>query len=79
MTIKIFFPVDECKNFLERMGCENLDEVKDQGKEKELRDWASFRGQTLSRTGKWKRFSNVLKVADLQAIDMNQVGSFSSN
>jgi callose synthase len=52
MTIKIFFPVDECKNFLERMGCENLDEVKDQGKEKELRDWASFRGQTLSRTGK---------------------------
>ncbi|GAV78689.1 Glucan_synthase domain-containing protein/FKS1_dom1 domain-containing protein [Cephalotus follicularis] len=33
---------DEWKNFLERMGCD--------GKEEEIRNWASFRGQTLSRT-----------------------------
>ncbi|WZZ62199.1 hypothetical protein YC2023_062306 [Brassica napus] len=43
------FP-DEWKNFLERMGCENLDALKREGKEEELRNWASFRGQTLSRT-----------------------------
>ncbi|KAH9723649.1 putative callose synthase 8 [Citrus sinensis] len=41
---------DEWKNFLERMGCENLDTLKDEGKEEELRSWASFRGQTLSRS-----------------------------
>jgi callose synthase len=44
----LLFILDEWKNFLERMGCENSDGVKD---EKELRNWASFRGQTLSRTG----------------------------
>ncbi|CAN8259363.1 unnamed protein product [Cochlearia groenlandica] len=43
------FP-DEWKNFLERMGCENLDALKREGKEEALRNWASFRGQTLSRT-----------------------------
>lgn len=43
------FP-DEWKNFLERMGCENLDGLKDKGKEEDLRNWASYRGQTLSRT-----------------------------
>ncbi|RID63686.1 hypothetical protein BRARA_E02670 [Brassica rapa] len=43
------FP-DEWKNFLERMGCENLEALKREGKEEELRKWASFRGQTLSRT-----------------------------
>jgi callose synthase len=43
------FP-DEWKNFLERMGCDNLDALKKEGKEEELRNWASFRGQTLSRT-----------------------------
>ncbi|KAJ9537860.1 hypothetical protein OSB04_030593 [Centaurea solstitialis] len=42
------FP-DELENFLERMGVENLEDLDDRGKE-ELRDWASFRGQTLSRT-----------------------------
>ncbi|KAK1591245.1 hypothetical protein Q3G72_004616 [Acer saccharum] len=41
---------DEWKNFLERMGCENLDRLKAEGKEEELRNWASFRGQTLSRS-----------------------------
>ncbi|XP_024028224.1 putative callose synthase 8 [Morus notabilis] len=43
------FP-DEWKNFLERMGCASLDGLKDEGKEEDLRKWASFRGQTLSRT-----------------------------
>ncbi|KAL5736702.1 hypothetical protein ACOSQ2_031490 [Xanthoceras sorbifolium] len=41
---------DEWKNFLERMGCENLDRLINEGKEEELRNWASFRGQTLSRS-----------------------------
>ncbi|XP_022981245.1 putative callose synthase 8 isoform X1 [Cucurbita maxima] len=43
------FP-DECKNFLERLGYEDMEKLKDDGKEEELRNWASFRGQTLSRT-----------------------------
>ncbi|KAM7266925.1 hypothetical protein ACFE04_009091 [Oxalis oulophora] len=43
------FP-DEWKNFLERLGCENVDGVKDDGREEDLRNWASFRGQTLART-----------------------------
>lgn len=68
------FFLDEWKNFLERMGCEELDvESKDDESKEELRgeeskeqlgeeeskeelreevrNWASFRGQTLSRTG----------------------------
>lgn len=45
-----FFFSDELQNFLERMGVETMEELDDHGKE-ELRDWASFRGQTLSRTG----------------------------
>ncbi|GMI65572.1 glucan synthase-like 4 [Hibiscus trionum] len=43
------FP-DEWKNFLERMGYQNFNELIDDGKEEEIRRWASFRGQTLSRT-----------------------------
>lgn len=43
--------LDEWKNFLERMGCENLDGLKDKSKEEDLRNWASYRGQTLGRTG----------------------------
>ncbi|KNA15478.1 hypothetical protein SOVF_097910 [Spinacia oleracea] len=41
---------DEWKNFLERMGCEDLNSLLEIDKEDELREWASFRGQTLSRT-----------------------------
>ncbi|KAK9085808.1 hypothetical protein Sjap_026219 [Stephania japonica] len=41
---------DEWKNFLERMECENLDELETKGKNEDIRNWASFRGQTLSRT-----------------------------
>ncbi|XP_042020484.1 putative callose synthase 8 isoform X2 [Salvia splendens] len=43
------FP-DEWENFLERMGIENEDDMSEDVNEEELRDWASFRGQTLSRT-----------------------------
>ncbi|KAL0743640.1 hypothetical protein Bca4012_085153 [Brassica carinata] len=52
------FP-DEWKNFLERMGCENLDALKREGKEEELRNWASFRGQTLSRTDILEGYDDV--------------------
>ncbi|CAM8996972.1 unnamed protein product [Rhodiola kirilowii] len=41
---------DEWKNFLERISCENMDRISAEGKDEELRNWASFRGQTLSRT-----------------------------
>ncbi|CAJ1957834.1 unnamed protein product [Sphenostylis stenocarpa] len=41
---------DEWKNFLERMGCENRLCLEDEHKIEDLRLWASFRGQTLSRT-----------------------------
>lgn len=45
---------DEWENFLERLGSENIDALdEDDEKEEELRDWASFRGQTLSRTGEF--------------------------
>ncbi|KAL9145596.1 hypothetical protein ABFS82_13G054300 [Erythranthe guttata] len=43
------FP-DEWENFLERMGSEKVDEFEDEVNEEDVRDWASFRGQTLSRT-----------------------------
>ncbi|CAK9177253.1 unnamed protein product [Ilex paraguariensis] len=41
---------DEWQNFLERMEDEKLDGSNDEFKEEDLRNWASFRGQTLSRT-----------------------------
>ena len=58
------FSLDEWKNFLERMGCENLDTLKDEGKEEELRSWASFRGQTLSRSGEKKKIHYLFYKAD---------------
>lgn len=47
---------DEWENFRERLGSEKVDDFDDEEddeKEEELRDWASFRGQTLSRTGEF--------------------------
>ncbi|XP_028190984.1 putative callose synthase 8 [Glycine soja] len=41
---------DEWTNFLERMGCDNRKSLEDEHKTEDLRLWASFRGQTLSRT-----------------------------
>jgi callose synthase len=43
---------DEWKNFLERVERKNEEELReDEGLEEELRLWASYRGQTLTRTG----------------------------
>lgn len=42
---------DEWNNFLERMNCGSEDDFKDSDKLDELRLWASFRGQTLTKTG----------------------------
>ncbi|XP_074319213.1 putative callose synthase 8 isoform X1 [Silene latifolia] len=47
--MKKIYP-DEWKNFLERVDCEDLEEVQSKNKDDDLRSWASFRGQTLSRT-----------------------------
>lgn len=35
------------------MGYQSLNELIDDGKEEEIRNWASYRGQTLGRTGAW--------------------------
>ncbi|KAG8391331.1 hypothetical protein BUALT_Bualt01G0176700 [Buddleja alternifolia] len=44
------FP-DEWENFLERVGCSNEEDLKGNTKlEEELRLWASYRGQTLTKT-----------------------------
>lgn len=43
---------DEWDNFLERVGCKSEDDLKGDPKlEEELRLWASYRGQTLTKTG----------------------------
>lgn len=44
---------DEWENFLERLGNENADDMSEDVNDEDLRDWASFRGQTLSRTGEF--------------------------
>lgn len=46
------------------MECEDLDGLRSSGKEEELRTWASFRGQTLSRTGEWEHFNNLFSKLD---------------
>jgi len=43
---------DEWNNFLERVKCLSEEELKESDElEEELRLWASYRGQTLTRTG----------------------------
>ena len=43
---------DEWENFLQRVGCQNEDDLKGTPElEEELRLWASYRGQTLTKTG----------------------------
>jgi hypothetical protein len=44
------------------LGCENPDELKEEHIKEELRNWTSFRGQTLSRTGDLKRLENFVKL-----------------
>ncbi|KAJ7552358.1 hypothetical protein O6H91_06G052300 [Diphasiastrum complanatum] len=41
---------DEWENFLERMNVKSEEELRGEEKIQELRQWASYRGQTLSRT-----------------------------
>ncbi|PIA48642.1 hypothetical protein AQUCO_01400908v1 [Aquilegia coerulea] len=63
------FP-DEWTNFLERIGCSNEEELrKADALEEELRLWASYRGQTLSRTVRGMMYYR--KALELQAfLDM---------
>ncbi|KAL6341057.1 hypothetical protein AAG906_032172 [Vitis piasezkii] len=62
------FP-DEWNNFLERMGCNNEEELLEGDKLEELRLWASYRGQTLSKTVRGMMYYR--KALELQAfLDM---------
>jgi callose synthase len=55
MAENFFFPPDEWENFLERIGraesTGDADLQENSGDSLELRFWASYRGQTLARTG----------------------------
>lgn len=47
---------DEWNNFLERVNCLSEEELRGSDElEEQLRLWASYRGQTLTRTGMTKR------------------------
>lgn len=63
------FP-DEWDNFLERVKCKNEEELKDSEElEEDLRLWASYRGQTLTRTVRGMMYYR--KALELQAfLDM---------
>jgi callose synthase len=43
--------LDEWKNFLERIGVDSDNEEEVTGCMDDIRIWASYRGQTLARTG----------------------------
>ncbi|KAF3976520.1 hypothetical protein CMV_000294 [Castanea mollissima] len=61
---------DEWKNFLERVNCKNEDELREkEDLEEQLRLWASYRGQTLTRTVRGMMYYR--KALELQAfLDM---------
>ncbi|CAI8601679.1 unnamed protein product [Vicia faba] len=63
------FP-DEWNNFLQRVNCSNEEELKEYDElEEELRRWASYRGQTLTRTVRGMMYYR--KALELQAfLDM---------
>ncbi|KAK9061500.1 hypothetical protein SSX86_018682 [Deinandra increscens subsp. villosa] len=63
------FP-DEWNNFLERVGCQNEDDLKGNDElEDQLRLWASYRGQTLTKTVRGMMYYR--KALELQAfLDM---------
>lgn len=46
--------LDEWKNFLERIGVDPDNEEEVKGCMDDIRIWASYRGQTLARTGNMK-------------------------
>lgn len=48
----VYISLDEWKNFLERVNCSTEEELRGVAElEEELRLWASYRGQTLTKTG----------------------------
>lgn len=50
--MKCSFGADEWTNFLERTGCKTEDKLRrNEEFEEKLKLWASYRGQTLTRTG----------------------------
>jgi len=52
MYFLVIWTSDEWNNFLQRVNCSNEEELKEYDElEEELRRWASYRGQTLTRTG----------------------------
>lgn len=54
------YHADEWKNFLERVDCRSEEELRrHEDLEEELRLWASYRGQTLTRTGIDLLFENL--------------------
>lgn len=54
------YHADEWKNFLERVDCNSEEELRrHEDLEEELRLWASYRGQTLTRTGIDLLFENL--------------------
>ncbi|KAG6790984.1 hypothetical protein POTOM_000094 [Populus tomentosa] len=63
---------DEWKNFLDRIGCdENAPDselINNPDDKLELRIWASYRGQTLARTGKGRSSFLMLAFTDLLAL-----------
>ena len=51
---------DEWTNFLERVKCENEEQLRaSEELEENLCLWASYRGQTLTKTGKFSLFFNI--------------------
>lgn len=61
--ILLLLSSDDWENFLERVASENLN-FPHEINEEEVRNWASFRGQTLSRTGMLYQFHfiNIMKL-----------------
>lgn len=53
MRIFLLDITDEWRNFVERMDSGHMEGNKNENEnaEEEFRNWASYRGQTLSRTG----------------------------
>lgn len=49
--MKYSFGADEWTNFLERTGCKTEDKLRSNEDLEKLKLWASYRGQTLTRTG----------------------------
>lgn len=70
--------VDEWNNFLERMNCNSEEELRMLDElEEELRLWASYRGQTLTKTGKRFFFLSVFGLLVSSSSECGEVGLIS--